>query len=135
MVQGLTERIRQAYAQDKAGTNRGRWLRALTKANFASQDLGLGAGLTAAILLNPELLEPNREAYRARQALIEQDGVDAVWANIIRLVGDGLWFSELLDLAPPKEPLKTQIMERLLSLTARHTDREPRPRSKNKSRK
>lgn len=117
MVEGLTERIRLAYEQDDFGTNQGRWLRALTKANFQSEDLELSAGLTAAVLIQPELLEANRSAYEARQALIEQDGVDIVWANIIRLVGDGIWFSELLGFAPPKEPLKTQILERLLSLT------------------
>ncbi len=117
MAQGLTERIRKEYEQDDFGTNQGRWLRALTRANFSSQDLELSAGLTAAVLLNPDLLEPNRLAYKARQTLIEQDGVDVVLANIIRLVGDGIWFSELLGFAPPEEPLKTQILERLLSLT------------------
>lgn len=125
MVQGLTERIRKEYEGDDSGTNQGRWLRALTKANFSSKDLELSAGLTAAVLLNPDLLEPNRRAYETRQSLIEQDGVDVVWANIIRLVGDGIWFSELLGLAPPKEPLKTQIMERLLSLTTGNIDFKP----------
>lgn len=119
MVEGLEKRIRQAYAQDEYGTNQGRWLRALTRANFASEDLELSAGLVAAVLQNPDLLEPNRKAYEARQSLLEQDGVDIVTANIIRLVGDGIWFSELLGFAPPAEPLKTQIMERLLSHTTR----------------
>ncbi len=130
MVQGLTERIRKEYEQDDFGTNQGRWLRALTKANFSSKDLDLSAGLTAAVLLNPDLLEPNRRAYETRQTLIEQDGVDLVLANIIRLVGDGIWFSELLGLAPPKEPLKRQIMERLLSLTTGHLDLEKTIKSK-----
>lgn len=124
MVQGLTERIREAYEQDDFGTNQGRWLRALTRANFQSEDLALGAGLTAAALLNPELLEVNRKAYETRQTLIEQDGVDVVLANIIRLVGDGIWFSELLGFAPPQEPLKVKIMERLLSLTTGDVDLE-----------
>jgi hypothetical protein len=117
MVQGLTDRIRVAYEQDEFGTNQGRWLRALTTTNFQSEDLELSAGLTAAVLLQPDLLEANRRAYETRQQLIEQDGVDIVWANIIRLVGDGIWFSELLGFAPPKEPLKMQIMDKLLSLT------------------
>jgi AcrR family transcriptional regulator len=130
MVQGLTERIGKAYEQDDFGTNQGRWLRALTRANFQSEDLELSAGLTAAVLLQPDLLEANRRAYESRQALIEQDGVDIVWANIIRLVGDGIWFAELLGFAPPKEPLKTQIMERLLSLTTGDLDLEQTINSK-----
>jgi AcrR family transcriptional regulator len=125
LVQGLTGRIRSEYEQDDFGTNRGRWLRALTKANFAAQDQALSAALTAAVLLNPKLLEPNRRAYEARQSLIEQDGVDIVWANIIRLVGDGIWFSELMGFAPPQEPLKTQIKNRLLSLTMETDDFAP----------
>ena len=76
----------------------------------------------AAVLLNPELLEPNRQSYKTRQALIEQDGVDPVLANIIRLAVDGLWFSELLAFAPPREPLRAQLMERLLSLTTGRYD-------------
>lgn len=122
MVQGLTERIRNEYEQDDYGTNQGRWLRALTRANFQSEDLELSAGLTAAVLLKPELLEVNRRAYENRQSLIEQDGVDVVLANIIRLVGDGIWFSELLGFAPPQEPLKKQIMQRLLDLTTGDQD-------------
>jgi len=130
MVQGLTERIRSEYEQDDVGTNQGRWLRALTRVNFQSEDHDLSAGLTAAVLLQPDLLETNRKAYETRQTLIEQDGVDIVWANIIRLVGDGIWFSELLGFAPPKEPLKTQIMDRLLSLTTGNIDIEQSGKSK-----
>ena len=130
MVQGLTERIREEYEQDDYGTNQGRWLRALTRANFQSEDLELSAGLTAAVLLQPDLLEANRRAYEARQELIEQDGVDIIWANIIRLVGDGIWFSELLGFAPPEEPIKTQILERLLSLTTSDLESEQTTNSK-----
>jgi AcrR family transcriptional regulator len=130
MVQRLDQRIRKEYEQDDLGTNQGRWLRALTRVNFQSEDLDLSAGLTAAVLLQPDLLAVNREAYEARQALIEQDGVDIVWANIIRLVGDGIWFSELLGFAPPQEPLKTQILDRLLSLTIGTPNSEHRKSSK-----
>jgi len=124
MIQGLTDRIKQAYDDDDFGTNRGRWLRALTRANFQSEDQELGSGLSAALLLKPDLLDLNREAYDDRQSLIEQDGVDVVLANIIRLAGDGIWFSELFGFAPPKEPLKTRIMERLMSLTTGKVDLE-----------
>ncbi len=117
MNQEFTARIWNEYEKDDFGTNQGRWLRALIKATFTSTHLELGAGLIAAILLNPELLDPSRQSYETRQTLIEQDGIDPVLANIIRLTVDGLWFSELLALAPPHEPLRAQLMERLLSLT------------------
>ena len=117
MADEYTARIWDEYEKDDFGTNQGRWLRALIKATFTSTHLELGAGLMAAVLLNPELLEPNRQSYETRQTLIEQDGIDPLLANIIRLAVDGLWFSELLAFAPPREPLRAQIMERLLSLT------------------
>lgn len=117
MNQEFTERIRDEYEKDDFGTNQGRWLRALIKATFTSTHLELGAGLIAAVLHNPDLLDPSRQSYEIRQTIIEQDGIDPVKANIIRLAVDGLWFSELLALAPPREPLRTQLMETLLSLT------------------
>jgi AcrR family transcriptional regulator len=125
LIQGMIEqmdqefkaRIFNEYEKDDFGTNQGRWLRALIKATFTSTHLELSAGLIAAVLHNPELLEPNRQSYETRQSLIEQDGIDPVLANIIRLAVDGLWFSELLAFAPPHESLKAQLMETLLALT------------------
>lgn len=125
MTLEFTDRIRDEYERDDFGTNRGRWLRALIRATFTSTQLELSAGMIAAILLNPELLDPNRRSYETRQTLIEQDGVDPLLANIIRLAVDGLWFAELLELAPPREPFKTQIMETLLSLTTGKFDLIP----------
>jgi AcrR family transcriptional regulator len=117
MNQEFTARIYNEYEKDDFGTNQGRWLRALIKATFTSTHLELSAGLMAAVLHNPELLAPNRQSYETRQTLIEQEGIDPVLANIIRLAVDGLWFSELLAFAPPHESLKAQIMETLLALT------------------
>lgn len=117
MNQEFSETIRVEYEKDDFGTNQGRWLRALITATFTSTHLELGAGLMAAVLYNPELLEPTRQSYEIRQTIIEQDGLEPVLANIIRLAVDGLWFSELLALAPPSEPLRTQLMKSLLSLT------------------
>lgn len=122
MNQEFTARIYDEYEKDDFGTNRGRWLRALIRATFTSTHLELSAGLIAAVLHNPELLEPNRRSYETRQALIEQDGIDPVLANIIRLAVDGLWFSELLAFAPPREPLKAQLMETLLAFTTGTVD-------------
>lgn len=125
LIQGMIEQMNQEfkarifneYEKDDFGTNQGRWLRALIKATFTSTHLELSAGLIAAVLYNPQLLEPNRQSYETRQSLIEQDGIDPVLANIIRLAVDGLWFSELLAFAPPHESLKAQLMEALLALT------------------
>ena len=122
MTQEFTAIIFREYEQDDSGTNNGRWLRALIKATFSSTQLELSAGMIAAVLLNPALLEPNRQSYETRQSMIEQDGIDPVLAHIIRLAVDGLWFSELLALAPPDEARRSELMQALLSLTTRTVD-------------
>ncbi len=85
----------------------GRWARAysaLTLNGDPSQDdstSGVGAGLFAAVALNPELLEPVRERYAQWQAAAEADGLEPGLGTLLRLAMDGLWLADLLNLAPP----------------------------------
>ncbi len=51
------------------------------------------------------------------QAIIEEDGLDAVMAAIIRLAVDGLLYTEVIDSVPIDNTLRKQIRERLLDLT------------------
>ncbi len=108
--------IRQAYEADR-GPARGRWLRSFIRATFSSEQVGIGAGLLAAVALNPALLEPNRTNYQTWQQQIEADGIDPATATIIRLAVDGLFFSELLDFAPPQQSLRETVLNRLLEMT------------------
>lgn len=113
----FAERIRREFEADKHPSDRGRWLRGLVRATFTSTHLETSAGLVAAVVLNPGLLDPTRRNYEQRQALIEQDGIDPVLATIIRLAADGLWFSDLLGLSPLRGHRRQAVMEALLSFT------------------
>jgi AcrR family transcriptional regulator len=109
--------IRQAYEADQ-GPAQGRWLRAFIRATFTSEQVDLAAGLLAALALNPALLAPNRINYQTWQKQIEADVIDPAMATIIRLAVDGLWFSEVLDFAPPQHSLREAVLNRLIEMTS-----------------
>ena len=97
--------LAELYERDEVTP--GRWARAYTALTLhgdPSQDDGtseVGAGLFAAVALNPELLEPVRARYSQWQTEAEQDGLEPGLGTLLRLAMDGLWLADLLDLAPP----------------------------------
>jgi AcrR family transcriptional regulator len=103
-------------AKDNA---KGAFTRAFVKttANPPELETELSSGLLAAVALNPELLEPVKKHYAAWQEEIENDGINPVTATLVRLAVDGLYFSEVFDLAPPKGKLRKQLEARLLAMT------------------
>jgi AcrR family transcriptional regulator len=111
--------IERQLAQDEAHDQPGHWLRAYVRSTFDTdrEFLDLSASLMAAINTNPALLDPFRESFARWQQQAEQDGLDPALATVIRLAADGLWLAELFGLAPPGEPLRTQLFKKLLELT------------------
>jgi AcrR family transcriptional regulator len=98
----------------------GGWTRAyvdVTAKDFDDPHVrGIDSGIIAALALHPERLESVRARYDAKQERIEDDGIDAVDATIVRLATDGLWFAELLGLGPPRGALRDKVLERLREL-------------------
>jgi AcrR family transcriptional regulator len=103
-------------AKDK---DKGAFTRAFVKitVNPAQLETDLASGLLAAVALNPDLLEPVKKHYGAWQKELENDGISPVTATLVRLATDGLYFSEIFDLAPPKGNLRKQLEKRLLEMT------------------
>lgn len=97
----------------------GRWVRAYARASFAEdpRQLDVSAGLLAAVASDTELLDPLRKSYRDWQRRVERDGLDPALATAVRLAADGLWFAELLGLAPPGRELRERLLRALLSLS------------------
>jgi AcrR family transcriptional regulator len=77
----------------------------------------IDSGILAVLALQPERLEAVRARYEGWQERMAGDGIDPVDATIIRLAAEGLWFCELLGLAPPRGELREQVLERLRGLT------------------
>ena len=118
LVGGFTDALGRELAREK-GSASGRWLRAYARASFAEDRwyLEAGAGLLAAVAENPALLDPVRRGFEEAQRWAERDGVDPAVATLVRLAADGLFFAELLGLAPPEGRLRGRVLDALLELT------------------
>jgi AcrR family transcriptional regulator len=90
------------------------WVRAYILASIDSppEEIALSAALLAAFSVNPNLLRPMRERYAVWQGKMNQieDG------TLIRLALDGLWFSDLVGLAPPTYEQRQLLLARLLQM-------------------
>ncbi len=81
--------------------------------------------MIAGVAADTELLEPLRERFAGWQHSLETDGVPPATASLVRLAADGLWFTELLGLAPLGGRLRSSVRDELLALLAAPPD--PRP--------
>jgi hypothetical protein len=64
----------------------------------------------------PGALEAVRARYAAWQDRLAEQASDPVDATVARLAADGLWFNDLLGLAPPAGALREQVVARMLAL-------------------
>lgn len=125
LVAGMVQYLMQNYI-DSIGKNadqdtlqHGRWTRSFIKGTFeqSNPDKHMDAGLMAAAVINRDLLKPIQDAYEQWQDHIDDDGLDPINATILRLAVDGLWFSELFELAPLEDDRRQRVLERLFQLT------------------
>jgi AcrR family transcriptional regulator len=95
----------------------GAWLRAFIRssANENPQLQTNALALLAAIAHDHELLKRVREHSEAWQRQIENTS-DPAKATLLRLAADGLFWAELLNMAPPTEPLRKQVVDLMLKL-------------------
>jgi len=96
---------------------RGGWLRAFIRASAAHPGPAResAAPLLAAIAHDMELLELVRERTE-RWHLRATEGQDPARATLLRLTADGLFWSELLGLAPPTGELRDRVVALMLDL-------------------
>ncbi len=125
MIERFVARFDTAWADaihdDKAEL--GRKIRAYVMATFKN-DVLTGQGfdqvngaVTAALANFPDRVEPVRQQGQRHQQAIETDGLDPVFATIIRMANDGLWFAESLNLMRYDPALKEAVVSRLLAWT------------------
>jgi AcrR family transcriptional regulator len=155
MIARFTERFDHAVerlsAEDAAV--KGRTIRSYVKASFGHApgtgpkfDRACGS-ITAALANNPGHLAIVREQSARWQRAVEADGLDPVFASIIRLAVDGLWLGENFNLMRMNQRMRARIEARLLAWTqskdlparnapraaAARTPQPPRLRSKSRS--
>ncbi|MFS0782100.1 TetR/AcrR family transcriptional regulator [Bacillus sp. 1P06AnD] len=125
LLNGLADYILQNFTkafEDHAKndvTEKGRWSRALieTTKKDIDQHAELNVGIIAASMLHTDLSGNISEAYQYMQTKVEQDGLDPVAATIIRLAIDGLYYSELFQIAPLDPHMQEKVIERLKLMT------------------
>ena len=73
-------------------------------------------GLLAALIEEPQVLEAVRERYAGWMAGMLAEAADPVDAWLVRLAADGLWYSDLLGIAPPTGEDRRRVIARLVAL-------------------
>jgi AcrR family transcriptional regulator len=110
---GLERELRKESGAHPAGSSaNGRFVRSYIRSTFAdAEQMGeISAALLAAVVTDPQLLNPLRERQREWQRRIDDDGLDPALATVLRLAADGLWFADLFDLAPPKGEQRARVL-------------------------
>ncbi|AKO93089.1 TetR/AcrR family transcriptional regulator [Priestia filamentosa] len=125
LLVGLTQSIFEEFTlllDEKAENDpieKGRWSRAYIE--LSRWDLENNSKLNVAVmaqsLLNPEASKTMVKSYEYTQDRLLNDGLDPVIGAIIRLTIDGLYYSQLLDIAPIEKELKKETFEKLYEMT------------------
>jgi AcrR family transcriptional regulator len=123
MIERFVGRFDTAWAdailEDKEPT--GRKVRAYVTATFNGEAITgktfdkVNGAITAALTNFPERVEPVRQQGQRHQAAIQADGLDPIFASIIRMANDGLWFAESFNLMKYDPKLKQAVAERLIA--------------------
>jgi AcrR family transcriptional regulator len=73
-------------------------------------------GVLAALIEDPEVLETVRGRYAEWMNRMLGGALPREDAWLVRLAADGLWYSDLLGIAPPQGEDRRRVLERLLAL-------------------
>ncbi|CAG7599512.1 HTH-type transcriptional regulator BetI [Paenibacillus solanacearum] len=126
LLEGLVHYVTSDFASDvqqrvenAPAASAGTWSRAYLEQTIADmkEQRGISAALIVALFANPDLLSQLQEQYADWQRNFENDGIDPVNSTIVRLVADGLWFSEVFGLGKPDDALREQIVHKLIQMT------------------
>jgi hypothetical protein len=74
--------------------------------------------MLAALVEDPEVLEAARRRYAEWMERMLGGTLAREDAWLVRLAADGLWYSDLLGIAPPEGDDRRRLIERLLALAA-----------------
>lgn len=112
-IDGFESSINEALKSTPPGS--GTWLRAFIRASAYDENVlpSNALSLLAAIAYDYELLALVRERAEVWQKQATSD-FDPALATLLRLAADGLFWAELLGMAPPTGSLRTQVIDLML---------------------
>jgi AcrR family transcriptional regulator len=126
LLNGLIEQVGQVfkarlekYMSLETSGQPGRLARAYIRASFEyeADELQLTNAIAKVVSEFPELLQELQTDFAQLDQEMQQDGLPAARALVIRLACDGLWFSELIGVSSLQESLRSQMLEELLEMT------------------
>ncbi len=126
LIQGMIENMISAVdatLAEELEKSGGDFLTAYIRASFRTKAASekLSYALFAAIANDPSLIEPVRERFFRMQRMISATAATEEVATLIRLALDGLWFSDLMQFAPPSAALRQKIQIALLTIASNET--------------
>ncbi|CAN5484788.1 TetR/AcrR family transcriptional regulator [soil metagenome] len=119
-----------AKAIDAGGDEPGRFTRAYLTARLAPpdpKDEPIHTALLAAAGTDPQYLDPFRRRHVEWQKRLENDNIDPTIATIVRLAIDGFCFSTMLGMPVPQDPLRKDVIEKLMAMTHPANDPTTKP--------
>ncbi|MCE4048171.1 MULTISPECIES: TetR/AcrR family transcriptional regulator [Bacillaceae] len=97
----------------------GKWTRAMIE--VTKDDLYNRAELNVAVmassLLDKDVAEGISNSYQRALTKLENDGISPVTASVIRLALDGLYYSQMLHVAPLDKKMQTAVLDQLTLMT------------------
>lgn len=97
----------------------GKWSRALIEIMRADiiDDATLNIGVVAASILDQEEAKTISTTYNSILEKLDDDGLDPLVVDMIRLTLDGLYYSQTLDVAPLPKDRVERVIQELLTMT------------------
>lgn len=97
----------------------GRWTRAFIEASKAdlTENAELNVGVLASSILDSEVSESISEVYKSILTKIQDDGLDSITVDLIRLTLDGLYYSQTLNVAPLEKQRVNEVFDQLMKMT------------------
>ncbi len=119
LIDGLLERWLDDFENRLGGEDfAAAYVRACDLAAAGPEVSASEFGLLAALIEEPQVLEVARERYASWTERMLEGGMSPDDAWLVRLAADGLWYSDLLDIAAPQGEDRRRLIERLLALAS-----------------
>lgn len=125
LIKGLAQHIFDEFSSnfykfaEHDSNETGKWSRALIEASKVDLEHNgeLNAGIMATSYLDPNIAKNISEGYESILKKIEDDKINPVTATIIRLTLDGIYYSEMFNVAPMEKGKVNEVIHQLLELT------------------
>jgi AcrR family transcriptional regulator len=120
LIDGLLGRWLDDFEErlDAGGDPLAAYVRACDLSDAGADRTASEFGMLAGMIEEPRVLEATRERQAGWMERMLAGAADPVDAWLVRLAADGLWYSDLLGVAPPQGDDRRRLIARLLALSA-----------------